>query len=534
MRGHIIIWLPEVVTHSTVCMWHAHRSVLHRLPVPTYEIMDFFTFLPPELLLKIFFYLQVTDSLKLRQVSRRWNQIITSLNSYWQRAVLQLGISTATLEHRCTSISLPSILAAGLKHRKWIKSCGSQIGIFSDRTDHLVSCNRRKIGVGRRIWGIQSNAASNGFYLGHSMVLISPQQPPQVQRILTVSMVVQDFEPLRISCTFYCMIVWARATKDFVLILLHSGEWLCFSQYSDTVLLHWKCKLCKHNPRTTRTVTDSVTHISCCDECFLVACIEASSPYSPIWTLHLFKIGHGNVSPDLATRRTILVQLKPNESLIQWVLLPKSKTRDETGFCQEHSLLYQTSTQIYVFKVNFSESEGKTVIQSHQISIPSSDLHNVDPSTNLHSVISIRLSTDQKLLATMIDPYHLYIWETSTWNIVTSKHLLWISLRDTVSHLASIIAVGYLYTVISTGNQQLGFNIHIIGTHSGELISERLSKVNWWRKDAVDYVCLVNEDWLSDMHCFNSPVFAYLNCSQDELMLSYVQFLQLKKPGSLL
>ena len=503
--------------------------------------MDFLCFLPSELLLKIFFYLQVTDSLKLRQVSRRWNQRITSLNSYWQRALLQLGICTSTPEHRCSSTSLPNIAAAGLKHRKWIKSCGSQIGTFSDRMDRLVACSKRKIGVVRRISGIQRNAASNGFYLGHGLVLTSPQQSPHVQRILTVSMVVQDFEPLvsgvlRSSFTFYCMIVWARATKDFLLMLLHSGEWLCLSQYSDNVLLRWQSKLCKHNPQTARAVTDSVTHISCCDECFLVACIEASSPYSPIWTLHLLKIGQGNVSPELATR-TVLVQLKPKESLIQWVLLPKSKTRDETGFCQEHCLLYQTSTQIYVFKVNFHESEAKTIIQTHQIAIPSSDLHNVDPFTNLPSVISVRLSTDQKLLATMIDPYHLYIWETSTWNIATSKHLLWISSRDrdTVSHLASIIAVGHLYTVISTGNQQLGFNIHIIATHSGELMNERSSKVNWWRKDEVDYVCLVNEDWLSDMHCFNSPLFAYLNCSQqDELMLSYVQFLQLKKPGNLL
>ena len=504
--------------------------------------MDFVCFLPSELLLKIFFYVHVRDVLKCREVSRGWNRVIASLTSYWRRVIYspQVGLSTPVLERYGPHTSLPSLAAAGLRHRRWIRNCGSQIGTFSDSLDRPATGDKRTLSALTHFSGIQSNATTSGCFLGHGLILTSPRQSPHVRRLSTVSMKVDDYEPLmslrtqRGSSSLYSLMVWGRATKDFLLVLLYDGEWLCFSHHMNRVLVSWKCDLTHHrNPH--HPVAGSVTHIGCCDRCFLVVGAEASAIHSPTWNLHVLKIGQGKVAPEVATRRTALVHLQPNERLVQWLLLSKSSEKDETGFCMEHSLLYQTDTHIVVYRINLNDTNTKMMIETRRMVIPSSDHHSIDPSTNLHSVISVRLSADQTLLAAMVDPYYLYIWDTKTWDLVTAQQLLWTKSRNTDSSLASIIAVGHLYTVISTSNETLGFNIHIIATHSGELMNERSSKVNWWRKDQTDFVSLVNEDWLSDVFCFNSPLFAYMNCSQsNELVVSYVQFTQLKKAASLL
>lgn len=506
--------------------------------------MDFMCFLPSELLFKIFFYVHVRDALKCREVSRGWNRTIASLTSYWQRVIcspLQVGLSSAVLERYGPHTSLPSLAAAGLRHRKWIRNCGSQIGTFSDSLDRPATGDKKTLSALTRLSGVQSNATASGCFLGHGLILTSPQQSPHVRRLSTVAMKVDDYEPLlslrsqRGSSSLYNLIVWGRATKDFLLVLLYDGEWLCFSHHMNRVLVSWKSDLSQHRGNPRYFVAGSVTHIGCCDRCFLVVGAEASSIHSSTWNLHVLKIGKGKAAPEVATRRTVLVHLQPNERLVQWLLLSKSSERDDTGFCMEHSLLYQTDTQIVVYRIYLNDTDTRMMIETNRVVIPGSDHHSIEPSTNLHSVISVRLSADHTLLAAMVDPYHLYIWDTKTWDLVTSQEFMWTKSRNTNSSLASIIAVGHLYTVVSTGNENLGFNIHIISTHSGELLNERSSKVNWWRKDQTDFVSLVNEDWLSDMFCFNSPLFVYMNCSQsNELVVSYVQFTQLKKAGSLL
>ena len=381
--------------------------------------MDFLCFLPPEVVLKIFSYIGVREALKCLEVSRSWYKTISSFRSYWQHACEHwMGLVVNTHHHA----SLPGLAAAGLRHRKWITTCGSQIGTFYDSLiSRPATCDKRGLSAIGRLSGVQENG-STGCFLGHALVLSSPCEAPRVRHLCTVSLKVINYAPLNRSASNFSLldglVVWAKAAKDCLLLLLSNGEWVCFSHTTNEVLVRWKSGLSvgvltqsahRLSPSLINLKAYSVTHITCCEKCFMVVLVKANHSCSRTWDLQIIKVGKTGATPEVATSRTVLVQLLPEESLLQWLLLSKSHDQDELGFCKRHSLLYQTSTLISVCRVNLHESEARMITETNRVALPTSNNHKIDPETNLPSVVSVCLSADQQLLASLVDPYHLYV-----------------------------------------------------------------------------------------------------------------------------
>ena len=492
--------------------------------------MDFLVLLPYELLLNIFFYIDVREALRYREVSHKWNRVISSLTPYWQYVcsrVLGLRASTQAIA------PLPSLASAALRHKKWIRTCQIQAGTFSDARGRPATGDIMRILNLRRFSRVQPSPVCSGFFLGYGYVLSTPDQAPYVRSLSTVCMNVCDYEPVVSSylssysnvATASSQVVWGRATKDFLLLLTLTNEWICCSHYVSRVLLQWKGEpiFRQHHSRL-----DLLTHISCCDNCFLVVVAQGSSEFSPMWELRILKIGQGKAVPEgTVINRTLLIHLKLKEAVVHWLMLPRSTSeRDGDGMCKEHTLLCQTETQIMVYKVRLDEVDIKQIIEARRVNIPQSDHHTVQPDTGWPSIVSVRLSSDYTLLASMVDPYHLYVWNTSTWDLAAAHqlHCGKLAIEGTDSSLASIIAVGHLYTVIGTCGQH--FSIHIISTHSGELLQECHTKLcQWFSEKMIGSVALINEDCINNLYCFNSPLCVYVNSKQE---LEYFQFVSAK------
>ena len=415
------------------------------------------------MLLEIFSYVDTEDALRLREVSRCWNSTIASLTPYWRRK-----LDRQTLEKYSHRSPLPSLTAAWLRHKKWVRTCACQ----------------------------QLQPAASRHFEGTAL--------------------------------------WGRATNDF--LLLHKYDttaWVCYSHHTNEVLQ------CKDDVfRQSRPYSGKLkeypsvfTHIGCCDNCFLVARIQAErGTFLPIeeWNLQVFKIGKGGQH---TIRRTI--EVEHPDDMVQWLLLPHSDERDEDGFCRQHHLLYQSSSLIVVNQFTH-DADTVTIVQTHRVVIPYSNVHTRDQFTGQRCVASMRFSSDCTLLANMLDPYHLYVWDTRTWDLVTDLELCCLKNRRTNSSRAVIIAIGHLYTVIATSveNSRYAHWVHIIATNSGELLNECPTQLNWFRMVEMKSMVVLNEDWLNDVYCYNNPLIAYMSSEGDckRSPISYLQFNPVKKP----
>ena len=225
--------------------------------------------------------------------------------------------------------------------------------------------------------------------------------------------------------------------------------------------------------------------------------------------------------------RTILVRLQQEENVLQWLLFPDIQRSDlaweemEPAFCQRHNLICICETGISVYKIDLTMPELKLIQKAPQVEIPTCRCHILNPETRLSCVTSAQLSADNHLLGLMVKPFHFYVWNTQTWELLTSTHLSWV---HTTVDVSRVIAVGHIYSVVSTFDPSPGGNLHIVSTCTGELLCERQSRVQWYTHQGLDFVHLVNEKWLSDIFCFNAPFFIYLNQSTQVYQLSCVQF----------
>ena len=141
--------------------------------------MDFVAKLPPEIVVRILSYLDVRDLLHCRAVSREWREYMGGYEQCWKNACQQAGLSQYKINEYSSRFSLPTIAAAVLKHRHWVKSSHSMVDSLVGSTDF----NLRRV-LHLLITSGPSNATC---FLGHEFVTVGLQPPVDVRSVCTAS-----------------------------------------------------------------------------------------------------------------------------------------------------------------------------------------------------------------------------------------------------------------------------------------------------------------------------------------------------------
>ena len=502
--------------------------------------MDFIGHLPPEIVARILRCLDITDALHCRAVSQDWKEKVEGHVQYWEMACQRVGLTRYKTNEYSSRLSLPRVAAAALKHRHWVASSSSMVDSLVGGTD----CNPR-----RMLHILTTSSPSNSTcFLGHGFVVVVLQPPVDVRSVCTTSKAITKITNYHHNPELDMLtskkvggkrrlladaltkldgwVTWGKACPDYILFFTLRGKWIGYSPLTDAVLLEWEGG--SSGLRGQRVYGGgSCYSISCCDKCFLVVTAEALFSSSLTWELQILKIGKGAVEPEVVSMRTVLVKLQQEEKVLQWLLVPDVQNsapgkEPELDFCPRHNLICVCDTSISVYKVDLTLPEPKCILKALPVQIPTCRCHILHPETGLPHITSAHFSADNQLLGFILNPFHFYVWDAQTWEMLTSVHLPWVHKRT--ASTSRIIAVGHLYSVVATFDNTPGGNLHMISTLTGEMICERDARVQWYTHQDLDFVHLVNEDWLNDVFCRNAPFFVYLNQSTQAYVLSYVQF----------
>ena len=521
--------------------------------------VDYLSELPSELVLKILNLLDVTDVIRCRIVSRRWYAIVSSFSRYWKEACYRVGLSPLAVEKLApASGEFPDLIVAVLRHKRWLRSLSSRVGSLVS-PPHKASCNVRIRGLASLSshLGIRGNVSHRCCFIGHTYVLASDNWSPDIYSV-NASDFIQEASKKTVTKLFCnpstCgsaiktystalfatpgQVLWAKASSDYILLLQHlTGEWVGYCPLKNEIVLYWKSHFRK-SLSPVPMIRSSSTHITCCETCFLVCVAQALSSDCTFWEVQILKIGKGSSEPEVASKRTMLVHLQPGDEIVDWALIPslsQAGTDQQGPFCEQHRLVCQSSTFVCTYKVDLSMSETKMVMKCSSTEVPTCKCHVLNPTTRLRTVASMSVSQDGQLLGCVVKPFHLYIWETDSLQLIASVELNWA--KEYQAQELGIIALGHVYTVVRTNDGKPGSFIHVISTQTGELVCERKSRVQWYiGANKINCVHLLGQEWLSDVHSYTAPVFVYVNQSVSSGTsgpgvhpLSFVEFLSYER-----
>ena len=541
------------------------------------ETVDFLSSLPFEVVEHILSFVDVADSLSCLRVCKLWHSLLISsrLDRFWKAACLKkLGLTQATLEDYQQHHSLVKIASSALRHQLWVRGFMSKIDKL-DRGKDSVECHVRTAELFRYPRLImnrypQDNLTQPSCFIGHHFILCSPLffQNPYLTvasvSTMTKTIFASSHDQLRtcLERPRQSWVFWAKASLNYLLLLIQPrGRWIGYCPLTARIVLDTT------DEQGRVLLTGGCAAIACCERCFELVTFKALSDEAATWDLNVMKMGRPT-DDDVTTRscdvlctKSIVVKLKANETVLEWKYLSHCQSvkvaTSSDHYCSSHLMVCITNINIHIYKCTLtaeahthseesqipSAQKNFVMVKAGKIVIPDSPRHTLNPDTGLIQLTSIRSSQDGRLLGVIANPYQLYVWDLHTHKLISSFNLSNLaqqgqSTSDGVGapspeHSCRLLAMGHLYTVVAVFDEKPGGQICIIGTTSGQLLTRRDSWVQWRVQEERDYVHLVNEEWLSDLFCFNAPFFAYLNRSNslgsNVQPLSCVQFLHRSK-----
>ena len=558
------------------------------------ESVDFLSELPIEVVEHVLSFMDVPDTLKCLRVSKRWNYLLTSssLDQHWKNICLrELGLTKARLTYYQQCHSLVKIASSVLRHQRWVRGFMSKIDKL-DSGKGSVDCSVRTpelFGFPRLIMNRypQDNLTRPSCFIGHNFILCSPlffREPhltiaavcPMTKTISSSSR-----DPLRtcLERPRQSWVFWVKASTSYILVLVQpEGRWIGYCPLTGKIVLD------AVSAQTRVLLAGGCVAIANCEKCFLVVTFKALNDEAATWDMSVLKLGRP-VSDDVMFRscdvvctKSIVVKLNANkETVLEWIFLPFNSQMERGAlanycYCSSHQLVCITNTRIHIYLCTLKAAAGTnheqtTTEDTQQISsteqqcnnfimvkvgeivIPDSPQHLHHSDTGLLQLSSVHCSPDGHLLGLVVHPSQLYVWDLHTHQLISSTNLSSLYATQTSPSVNAdaaappapvqscrLLAVGHLYTVVAVFDEKPGGQICIIGTSSGGLLSRRESWVQWRVYEERDYIHLVNEEWLSDVFCFNAPFFTYLNRSyslgSNAQPVSCIQFLHHSKVKS--
>lgn len=429
------------------CSHQEQVTLMERLPV--YLRRDFLSLLPPELVVKILYYLEPSDVFNCLLVSTQWNQIISDCDLYWKVVSKRAGITNRMLEEKRSIYGqMKGFAARILSFQKCIKKAEPKFLSFTEIPPGFD-------GVTLTVRPAEPTPPT-GIFIGHE---IHPDVSEFGRYRLSMRRVDSQgamCEMAHVDVSHLFVIVWCTSSPNFVLVYGSSGEWLrCSFDRQPKRVVRWQDEI----------YSLAYYELGNCPECSLLGVLPKIPRENCLWDLEILQLRYIRVRPE-KTKCTFSFlpdkKLKGNvffqahKIALLPSLQPHGHSRD--GFCTEHQVLIQLGGGVVVFNLHLAET-GFKLSEPLQVFCPEND-----PSYfATASVLGHRfcLSLDRKILACFVDGSY-YKWQMDTGELYGSKF------RDRDHRFSSnsdCLAVGHLFSVVYANGV-----IRVLSSVNGQLL----------------------------------------------------------------
>ena len=448
--------------------------------------VDFFSLLPPEIVLKVLLYLAIEDVVQCLLVCRVWYELLSGLEPYWRRACVEFGLSETIVRRlRSQFVSSKALLFAGRKHQLGICATPPRLSTLSCGYpfDVRYAC---QYASGRTVVGT--------VYKDFKPLEII------VERIDRKSVTRTSVFPPQFDRTAANRVIWGHvsAASNFLLFVTASGIWNGYDLTSNLCLFNWRGE----------PMYDSDVRIGFCESCLTVCTAKLVSfrttEDDSYWDLRVLRIGRNltHYTPQmmrfkLLTGRSDITPRRANCGMRRVCLLPYARQKDSNGFCQSHTLLIQWANSIAAHVLVSKDNTCILFRQPHLLfKVPCRKLEEVVV-RNLGLNSEFCLSSDSQLIG-MILGAHLHVWNVQTAESLGSKEIV---LEKYSYEQMRLIALGHIYSIIG-----LEFNdgVLVVVNKTGRVVvrcSRFAQKHCRMVPPYIEFLSAVSEDWLSDINC---------------------------------
>ncbi len=453
--------------------------------------VDYFSRLPPELVLKVVLSLEVEDVCRCLLVSKRWYDLLSGLEPYWRKACVQIGLPEYQIrELRPQHATSKALLCAARKHRMSVGATPPR-GVCLSAGYPVTVRYACQYARGRMVVGT--------VYKDFRPCEIVVDRIDRTA-VTTTSVISPSFHRIAEN-----RVVWGHADSSFLLCVTASGIWTGYDLGSNRCLFKWQGE----------PMYDSDLTIGCCDSCFMVCAARLfsfrTSEEESYWDLRVLRLGRDPAHQSsrimrfkLATGRNDINPRRANCGIKRVCFVP-SRTypqnlqpdRDCHGFCQSHILLIQWANSIAAYTLRSrGESSSLSRRPNIQFTVPCRRLEEVVV-RSLGLNTRFRLSSDRQLIG-MIFGATLHVWNMQTGGKISSVEIV---LEKYSYEQMRLIALGHVYSIIG-----LEFNdaLQVVATQTGEVV---LRCVGFAQKHGrmvppyIEFLCAISEDWLSSISC---------------------------------
>ncbi len=456
---------------------------------------DFISELPPNLSEKVISYFSIEDARNCLLVCKKWHQVVGDCTPYWQHHAADIGLSEAFMQQQCPdNRGLMDLCIAALGHKKHVKSLVHRAILLgrcpADIPSHSYLYAGK--GVALRYEEINSNT--------HSQIIVEKMNGPHAM------VPVASFN----MHAFSSRVKWVSASDNYVLWKQIDGMWNgCSIPTPDDMPDQWQ-----DDP-----VSQGFHTIAFCHRCHLVAILTEAEDDCEVWDLQILKLVKGQSTPRKSVYPLPVEQMM--EKMVEKkrhflggdvMLLPESREKDSTGFCQTHRVLLQMDNCVAIHQLE-SVTDTENVLVIHQL-LPdaklSKPLHILCPrsgkqSEDFSEFSSGRgppvfcLSADHKRLGVVYESF-LYLWNLTTFTEESCVDLIDHNLPSDTK----CIAIGSVYAVLASDSWG---TCAVISVNTGEsILSGSLGDTSFnpsaYRFNRYKFFPPVRQDWLSAFEYF--------------------------------
>ena len=447
----------DVELVETICELFSKCSLRQQVHLmkdrlPEFLKRDFIALLPPEIVSKILSYLETGSVFNCLLVSRNWNSVITSCQTFWKHHAYLLGISPniMSLKH---SISYKAMTVAVLRARNAIMNAKPIFLQYPDKTGKppkaTLTCRPAK-------------PICNGIFISHEVYACSDVGTYMLS-IRAIDHMDSLVELTAVTVSHLFVIIWSQSSSKHVLIHGSDGSWIQTRILSregyDVITTVWN----------DNVYSGAYYELGCCSECCLVGIVSKVVRDKKLWDLFVNQFIADNERPDkLSTTFSFLPFTSDHNNVFfqihKLVVLSDSTECDREGFCARHKLLFQFGACICIFSLNIvtGQDRMKTLIVEHLSNLcPFNDYsYYTTPSILGHEFC---LSSNNKLAAYFVDGNFI------AWNVDTLE--LYGIRKKMFPTNADCIAVGSLFSIMHTSGI---CGLRVISTVNGESLLSHL------------------------------------------------------------
>lgn len=454
------------------------------------EGVDFFSLLPPEVVLAVILNLCAETVLTCLRVSKTWCAILDDFEPYWRKSCTALGLSQRVIsklqDHHPSSKAF--FLVA--RRQRWLlcatpPSYRTLSGGYPYDVHYVCQCARGDRMVGTVYHDFKPH-----------LILVEKLQNNMVSRTHT-------FRP-QFAKVAQNRIIWSRFRRDFMLCATASGLWSGYNLTQGSMLFQWAAE---------EPMYDSEIRIGCCDKCFTVcvAKLVSSRNEQTFWELRVIKIGRISQqdAPKIMKFRLLLdpkfeVTTRRATSASKKVHLMSNSTQTNSGdFCDSHTLFLQWAHTIWAHKLVFERENSTSLLENPDppFSIGCKREHLDLAIARCHGLnTEFNFSEDLRLLG-MIFQSTLVVWDVATAEEVSFCGIV---LKKYNHEQIRLIALGHVYSIVGL---EFSNTLLVVMTHTGEIVLECsgfADKHCSMVPPYIEFLASSREDWLSDVS--RSPV----------------------------